>query len=44
MQDFIKVKSDMDANLKENLETIEMLKDENKKNVYELEKQNLIER
>ena len=34
----------MEANLKENLETIQMLKDENKKNVYELEKQNLIEK
>ena len=44
MQDFIKVKSDMEANLKENMETIQMLKDENKKNEYELEKQNLIEK
>ncbi len=44
VQDFIKVKSDMEANLKENLETIQMLKDESKKNVYELEKQNLIEK
>ncbi len=44
VQNFIKEKAELETKLNEHLKKIENLKEENQKNIYELEKSNLVEK
>ena len=44
IQNFIKEKAELEAKLKEHVNKIEILKEENQKHIYELEKSNLVEK